>query len=173
MLLEPLTEIFKSKAEQVNQRLCEIRDNLGSIVRNTEAQLAAGSRQFRSIFCDPAKGAAESEWGVTQYRNNDAYGWVVKDIATTHICEVYLNSHDLSGFLGEFEAFSRENVSWYVPPGSMLIVVHKNVGENIAVNINIESLVTSAREASTGTGGESYDVERTPDVPSGHPVPLP
>lgn len=162
MLLEPLTEIFKAKADQLNTRLCEIRDNLTSVVSNTEAQLARNTWVFKSV-------GTEKE-GEKQLRNNEAYAWLIRDISTTTGCEVFLNEPNGAGFLGKFAAGERDNVHWYVPVGSILIV--KNLAkESGFANLNIESLVTSASQGRTGRSEEHVSLPtREPTIPSGHPL---
>lgn len=162
MLLEPLTEIFKSKADQLNDRLCEIRDNLTRVVSNTEAQLARNSWVFRSV-----EFAEKTE---AQLRNNEAYGWLVRDISVTTECEVFLNVPNGSGFLGKLKAGERDNVHWYVPVGSILVIKGLGAAAGFA-NINIESLVTSADQGRTGRSEEHVSLPtREPPIPSGHPL---
>jgi hypothetical protein len=159
VLLEPMVEIFKSKAEQLNDRLCEIRDNLTSVVSNTEAQLARNTWVFKPIeFAEKAE---------AQLRNNEAYGWLIRDIAVTVECEVFLNAPNGAGFLAKLKA--GENVHWYVPVGSILIV--KGVGAAAGfANVNIESLVTSASQGRTGRSEEHISIPRLEPTPSGNPL---
>lgn len=171
MWFEPLQEIFKAKADELNENLRRISSQMGSVVQNTEAQLASGDRQYRSIPLEPA-GEGEGEDAVVEYRNTDAYGWLIEDVSSTHICKIYRDIPSDPGFLARMSgSYERENVKWYIPPGSKLVIVHNNP-EQAYVNMNLQAMVFSAKEGNTGKSGERIDLPRDPTTPSGHPLTL-
>lgn len=161
MLFEPLADLLRTHGEKLQEKLGVIRTHLAVIAENTEAQITRNQWVFKSV-------ESEKE-GINQLRNNEAYGWLVRDVAATVEVEVLLNSNSGEGFLCLLKKGERENVHWYVPPGSILIV--KNLGKAAGfVNLNIENMVTSAKSASTGKSEEHIDSPIAPTVPSGHPL---
>jgi len=161
MFGEPIMDQLRIHGDRFHDRLCEIRDHLSNIVQNTESQITPNQWVKKSV--ETGKKA------TNQLRNNEAYGWLIRDVAATSECEVFLNAANGEGFLCKLKAGERENVHWYVPPGSILFV--KNLAEETGfVNLNLESLVTSTAKASTGESDEHVDMRREPTVPSAHPI---
>lgn len=161
MFAEPLMDMLRIHGEKFNDRLVEIRDNLASIVQNTEAQVAVNRWVNRSV--------PVGKKAVEQLRNNEAYGWLIRDVAATVEAEVFINTQTGDGFVCKLKAGERDNVHWYVPRGSVVFV--KNLEEKEGfVNFHLESLVASAKKASTGSSEEHVDTPRDPTLPSGHPL---
>ena len=162
MFGEPILELLRIHGDRFHDRLCEIRDSLTGIAQNTEAQIA------RNQWVNKSVEAAEKS--TEQLRNNEAYGWLVRDIAATVECEVFLNTETGDGFVCKLKAGERENVHWYVPPGSVIFVKNLAAATGFA-NMQVEALVTNTRSAHTGKSEEHVDTpQREPTMPSGHPV---
>src|SRR6478752_397301 len=158
MFGEPFLDMLRIHGDKFHDRLCEIRDSLGSIAQNTEAQVARNQWVRKSV--EVAKESTE------QLRNNEAYGWLIRDVAVTSECEIFVNSPMGQGFACKLKAGERDNVRWYVPPGSIVFV--KNLAAAVGfANLNIESLVTGTRDAATGKSEEHIDLPRLEPVPSG------
>lgn len=161
MFGEPLMDMLRIHGDRFHDRLCEIRDSLASIVQNTQSEVTRNQWVKKSV--EAGKKASQ------QLRNNEAYGWLIRDVAATTACEIFLNRESGEGFLCKLAAGERENVHWYVPPGSILFV--KNLAEETGfVNMNLESLYVDTMKATTGSGDEHVDMVREPSVPSGHPI---
>jgi hypothetical protein len=111
-----------------------------------------------------------AEKAEAHLRNNEAYGWLVRDIAVTVECEVFLNAPNGASFLAKLKAGERDNVHWYVPVGSILVINGVGAAAGFA-NVNIESLVASAKQGKTGRSEEHVSLPtREPPTPSGHPL---
>lgn len=163
MMFEPLMDMLRIHGDKFHDRLCEIRDSLAGIAQNTEAQVARNQWANKSI--ETAKEATE------QLRNNSAYGWLIRDVAVTTESEIFLNVASGEGFVCKLKGGERENVRWYVPPGSVVFVKNLSAGAGFT-NIQVEILVTSAAPANTGSSGEYLDIPKDPTTPSGHPLTL-
>lgn len=194
MLLEPLTEIFKSKADQLNDRLCEIRDNLTLVVGNTEAQLAQTQRNNKKIFADPTTWETPELFNpkipvaLGTLRNETGYGWIVKFVANPYnwaSVRLFYSEYSFTGYIGIFPA-QPTRLDFYVPPGGILIAEFLQWGKfteeeedegkepnrrSAVVNLHIEELIKQPAQGRTGRSEEHVTLpQREPVIPSPHPL---
>lgn len=114
MFGEPLLDQLRTHGDKIQERMREIRDGILTVAQNTEAGLARNQWVRRPL----PFGKKES---VT-LRNESAYGWLIRDVAVTQESEVFIDTESDMGFVVALKAGERDNVHWYIPPGSSLIV---------------------------------------------------
>jgi hypothetical protein len=169
VLLEPLTEIFKSKAEQLNDRLCEIRDNLANVAQNTEAEIARTQRKTYSIIAKAQTGEAPH---FPNLRNNTGNDWIIRYVSSIAKGELFKGVQGDAGFLwAALEELESDTANWFIPAGGILIWVPNRVLEDNCVNLEVEELVRTPRQGKTGKSEEHVSLpQREPTLPSGHPL---
>lgn len=162
MWFEPLRDLLHHHGENLQDKLNRMLAHLATISQNTEAQLARNQWASRSIE------AAKETTG--ELRNDSAYGWLVRSAFVSQAGNVYLASVSADSQLAAFEANNRDDVRWYIPPGGILF--YENTSENTGhLNLQIEVLVTSSKDATTGRSLEHVDMpQRIESAPSGTPL---
>lgn len=162
----PLAEKLGKHGDKLNDRMMEIRDRLGEIAGNTEAQLKRSQWTRRSV---PVTVGKQGE-----LRNTSACGWVIKRVAATAGVEIFLGTATDESFVCALTARTSEEVNWYIPEGGIIFVKNTEEGEEGLdgfANFEIELLISGARKGSTGKSEEHIDVPRRPgQVPSGDPL---
>lgn len=167
-MFEPLKDILNLHGENLRELLSHIRGHLAAIVSNTEAQLTRN--QFARKSVETLKKASGVASG--QLRNDSAYGWIIKWVASTTKVRVYIGNQTGESFLLELVAHGGEAVEWYVPVGGVIFV--ENLDEEIGyTNFQCEVMVSESAEGYTGTSEERIEQERREPVPSGTPLDTP
>ncbi len=162
MLFEPIQDLVRTQGDKLNDKLSGVEGKLAKIDENTEAQIARNQWVNKS---QPAN--AES---FIQFRNDSAYGWLIRSVAGTVAIECFLSSESDRDFLGSVESRNHRNVRWYIPVGAILFVKNLEEKTNGFVTLQVEILRTEAFDAHTGKSEEHIDSPMYPTLPSGHPL---
>lgn len=164
--LEPLKTLLSHHGDRLQDKLSGMGTSLAAIRSNTEAQLV------RNQFARKSLPVAKKTTG--QLRNDSAYGWVVKWVASSAVTvRIYVGTDREESFLCELvpatPGCGHERVEWYVPVGGVVFIKNETETDTY-VNFETEVMVSEAAEGYTGDSGEMIEVERREPVPSGTPL---
>lgn len=167
-MFEPLKEILNRHGDTFSNHLASIRAGIVAIAGNTEAALT------RNQFARKSVQLPKESTG--QLRNDTAYGWLIKWVATsTSKVNIYIGTEGDESFFATLDPATpgagHERVEWYVPVGGVIFV--KTEGEETYVNFEVEVLVSEAAKGHTGPSDEHISVMRREPVPSGTPLDTP
>lgn len=163
--LEPMKQLLGHHGERLQEHLSGIRTSMAAIASNTEAQLTRNQYARKSL--------PVGEESTQQLRNDSAYGWVIKWVASSDAdVSIYIGTETDESFVCGLEPpgpNASERVDWYVPVGGVVFV--KNATEaDTYVNFEVEVMVSEAAEGYTGPSDERIEVARREPVPSGTPL---
>lgn len=163
--LEPLKHILEKHGDTLAGHLAGIRSSVAAVASNTQAQLVRNQFARKSI---PIK-AAKTE----TLRNDSAYGWIIKWVASSVKVRVFIGTETDDSFFLELPTHGAERVDWYVPVGGVVFVKNIEEATDGFTNFEVEVLVSEAAEGHTGPNDEAIEVERREPVPSGSPLDTP
>jgi hypothetical protein len=160
-VFEPLQALLNKHGDTFASHLSGIRESAIAIASNTEAQLTRNQSTRKSV--PVAKGEA------AQLRNDGAYGWKIKWVASTVKVRVFIGTETDDSFMLALEADGSERVDWYLPLNGIIFITTESE-EGGFVNCEVEVLMTEAAEAHTGPSDERIEVERRVSEPDPQPL---
>jgi hypothetical protein len=156
-MFEPLREIVGRHAETLDKRMCRIESRLKDIASSNEAIALRNNWAHKYIRGDNPI-----------LLNDTGYGWRVHwvhNATAEKDIEIFWGTENLSYRLINLAAAESMRTAWYVPAGTMLIVVGLK-GDHDAVTLQVELVPTPAKTADTGESLERFDVMRVPPIPN-------
>jgi hypothetical protein len=161
--------LLNKHGEAFTGHLASIRSSVGAVADNTAAALARNQFARKSVEVAPEE--------VGQLRNDSAYGWQLKWVATSATgVRIYVGTENEESFMAALDPTTgptdgHERIEWYLPTGGVVFIKNEDNEDVTYVNFEVVVLVTDAIEGHTGHSGEAIETRRREPIPSGSPLP--